>query len=577
MRCFKGECYSTCDAICAIARDAGLEVLGTINRPIHQTKRSFSKPARRARFEQLVVLRKPNRPTNLCLNPPTYRMRVYEQDLRAREIDNLIGVTIDESQAMKPVKLKLQQPALWQARRLTFTQDYAIGNRQNEFQPTWQKILENGDADPTKRKDPKYTTHGLHPFKGKFYPQLAKSLLNISGAPIGSRLFDPYCGSGTTLLEGMLNGFEAYGCDINPLAAKIALAKTSILCSPRDAVDQSIKAMLDRLSHPRCKVPHSFDQFADDTHEELHSWFSEAILIKLNWLLTQVRLFGNPVIVDFFEVIISSFIREISHQDPSDLRIRRRKDPIQDAPVLEMFREKLEQQQSRLRKYWSVAGRQPSRSISPIVVQGDSRQTETMRALGLNTDSIDCVLTSPPYATALPYIDTDRLSLLVILGITSRARSDLERQLTGSREIRQRVKTEAETCLMDKSATEILPCKVVNAIRSIYKANKSVEVGFRRANMPALLWRYYTDMRENLVQVTSVLRNGAKAFYVIGDSRTKAGGSWVKIESCKNIIRIGEVIGLRHVDSISIDVTTANYRHMKNAITKNQVIVFEKN
>ena len=130
---------------------------------------------------------------------------------------------------------------------------------------------------------------------------------------------------------------------------------------------------------------------------------------------------------------------------------------------------------------------------------------------------------------------------------------------------------------MDKSATEILPCNVVNAIRSIYKANKSVEVGFRRANMPALLWRYYTDMRENLVQVTSVLRNGAKAFYVIGDSRTKAGGSWVKIESCKNIISIGEVIGLRHVDSISIDVTTANYRHMKNAITKNQVIVFEKN
>ena len=155
MRCLKGECYSTCDAICAIARDAGLEVLGTINRPIHQTKRSFSKPARRARFEQLVVLRKPNRPTNLCLNPPTYRMRVYEQDLRAREIDNLIGVTIDESQAMKPVKLKLQQPALWQARRLTFTHDYAIGNRQNEFQPTWQKILENGDADPTKTQGSK--------------------------------------------------------------------------------------------------------------------------------------------------------------------------------------------------------------------------------------------------------------------------------------------------------------------------------------------------------------------------------------------------------------------------------------
>lgn len=573
---FKGELYSTSDAICEIAHNVGLEVIGSIDRPIHQSKRSFAKPARRARSEQLVILRKPNHPTILFLNPPTYRMKVYEQELRAKEINTLLGVNIDKSQALEAVKVQLQQPALWQTRRLTFTKDYTIETQKTKLQPTWQNILEIGDSNPNKRKNPKYATHGIHPFKGKFYPQLAKSLLNNSGIPVGGRIFDPFCGSGTTLLEGMLNGFAAYGSDINPLASKIASAKTLILCTPRDLVDSSIKAMMDRLSHPRWKNLQSLDQFPEETHDELISWFSEDVLFKLNWLLSQVRLFGEPVIVNFFEVIISSFIRDISDQDPSDLRIRRRKDPLEDAPVLEIFRDKLEQQHTRLEKYWLVAGKQPSQSIPPIVIHGDSRQPETLRALTLHSNSVDCVLTSPPYATALPYIDTDRLSLLTILGITSQLRSTLEKQLTGSREIRQRAKNEAEIRLLDHSATDYLPIEVLDAIRSIYKANKSIDVGFRRANMPSLLWRYYLDMKENLLQVYKVLRHGAKAYYVIGDSRTKAGGSWVKIETCKNIRQIGEMIGFRCVDSIEIDVTLAKYRHMKNSITKNQVVVFEK-
>lgn len=573
---FKGENFSTADAICAAARNVGFEALGVIDRPIHQTKRSFVKPGRRARAEQLVVLRKPNWPVRVRLNPPTYRMWRYEQVLRAREIKSLTGAEVNSDLATDAYELELKQPALWQARRLTFTREVSTGDRKQETQPTWQKVLENGDASPAKRKDPKYVTHGLHPFKGKFYPQLAKSLLNISGAPVGARLFDPYCGSGTTLLEGMLNGFAAYGCDLNPLAAKIAHAKSAILTVPRDVVDLSIRAILDRLSHRRGAIPNSLEQFEENTHEELLKWFPEPVLYKLNWLLAQVRLFGNQTLVDFFEVIISSIIREVSDQDPTDLRIRRRKEPLQDAPVLETFREHLEEQHRRLQKYWSIAGRQPGRLIPPSITQGDSRRVETMQALGLVPSSVDCVVTSPPYATALPYIDTDRLSLLAIMGISSQMRSHLEESLTGSREIRRQSKQETEARLLDKTAFDSLPSNIVKAVRSIYDANQSVDVGFRRENMPALLWRYFTDMRENLSQVSNMLKMGAKAFYVVGDSRTNAGGNWVRIETCESIAAIGEMIGLRHVEMIDIDVTTENYKHIKNAITENKIIVFEK-
>ena len=573
---FKGEIFSTSDAVSEVAVAAGFELMGVVERSVHETKRSFAKPARRVRAERLVVLRKPNRSVPVRLSPPGYRMWPYETVLRAKEIEQLSETAIDTSRATEDIEVYLAQPALWQVRRLTFTQSYTIGSGRGKPIPTWQKVLENGDEDAAKRKDPKYSTHGIHPFKGKFYPQLAKSLLNISGAPVGATLLDPYCGSGTTLLEGMLNGYKAQGCDFNPLSAKIARAKTSILTRPRNLVDLSIRAMLDRVSHRRGPPPPSLDQFENSTHKELTSWFREPVLYKINWLLGNIRVLGDPMLIDFFEVILSSIIREVSDQDPTDLRIRRRKEKIEDAPVFERFKVRLEEQHFRLRKYWSIAGRQPGGLISPNVIQGDSRKGETMMALGLQENSVDCVLTSPPYATALPYIDTDRLSLLAIMGLTASKRAGYEFNLTGSREIRRRERHEAESELWADSASDKLPGPVLRSIREIDQANRSADVGFRRANMAALLWRYFTDMSSNLQQMNRVMKNGAKAFYVVGDSRTKAGNKWTKIETCRSICQIGVMAGFEHVENIDIDVTTENYKHIKNAITENKVIILRK-
>ena len=161
--------------------------------------------------------------------------------------------------------------------------------------------------------------------------------------------------------------------------------------------------------------------------------------------------------------------------------------------MFEIFRTKLELQQARLREHWAVASRQPGALVSPTVMLGDSRRAEAMQALGLGREGVDCVVTSPPYATALPCIDTDRLSLLAVMGVPSRVRSDLEANLTGSREIRRSQRKEAETCLLDGSAFSALPREVVTAIRDIHDANSAAGAGFRRANMAARLWRYFMD------------------------------------------------------------------------------------
>jgi DNA modification methylase len=571
---FKGEVFSTASALGELASRHGLDVIGVIERALHNTKRSFAAPARRARSEHLVILHKPDRPLDIWLAPPMYKMWSYEKTLRRMEISALTGKSIPTESSGDEVMVELRQAELWNARRLTFTSRYATDGLFANSQSTWQKVLENGDSESKARKDPKYVTHGIHAYKGKFYPQLAKVLLNISQVPLGARVFDPFCGSGTLLLEGMLNGFETFGSDLNPLAAKVARAKTGILCLPREVVDLAIRSLVDRLRGRDNKLRSSREQFADATLEELDRWFPEPVLDKVNWLLLQIRLLGNPVLIDFLEVLLSSIIREVSQQEPTDLRIRRRKVALADAPVFELFVTRLVDQHSRLKKFWQVAGRQPGPMFAPRIVEGDSRQASVLSSLGIGSRSIDAVITSPPYATALPYIDTDRLSLLAVMGLSSSFRTSLEDRLTGSREI-SRVERERLECeLHSPTAYETLPRSVVRSIRKIHAANAAGDVGFRRVNMASLLWRYFQDMRQNLANVSRILRSGATAWYVVGDSRTQAGEDWTAIETTKHIADIGEMVGLVPTSRTSIDVTTENYKHIRNAITKNEIIQF---
>ena len=569
---FKGEHFSTSSALAEEASECGFEHVGTIDRPIHETRRSFAKPARRARSEQLLVLRRPNTYVSVAFSPPAYRMWPYENGLRKAELAGLGFTLTGADDGGGELVSRACQPALWNARRATFSTTMQCDGA-TESQPVWQKVLENGDADSATRKDPKYATHGIHPYKGKFYPQLAKSLLNSAGIESGATVLDPYCGSGTVPLEGLLNGFRAYGVDMNPLAAKMARAKTGILLLDHGLVTEASVALI-RSIEKNPKINSNWDQFAVNTHVELESWFPESVVHKLNWILSEVRLYGDATLVDYFEVILSSIIRDVSQQDPVDLRIRRRKEPLKDAPVLELFSRRLSQQLGRLEKYWSIEARQPGPRFAPMIEEGDSRDSLFFDDAGLGAASVDCVVTSPPYATALPYIDTDRLSLLAILGIPSAERSSVEEALTGSREIRRRAKDALERELSIGVAE--MPPPLVESLKHIQARNIADDAGFRRQNMPALLLRYFKDVRATLVQVSRALRSGGRAYYVVGDSRTSVGGDWYAIETCRYVSEIAEQVGFASLDPIDIDVTTERMLHMKNAITKNQVLIFER-
>ena len=437
---FKGQQYNTAEMIGERASDIGFESIGIIPRKLPEKKRSFVAAARRLKQENLLILRKPAKKIMFQISLPPYKLWEYEAKIRQIEIENMLkmnGVKLTENTiSLSPLKAD-------KLRRLTFT--HSFSSHEYHREATWQAILENGDAFNIKsnRKDPKYVTHGLHPYKGKFYPQLAKSLFNVANIEAEQKLLDPFCGSGTVLLEAYLNGFHSYGFDLNPLAVKIAQAKVEILDLDFHFTEKILARFIEKLDKHHINLDYK-EVFQEECWEELVSWFPERVLNKVAWIVKEFDEISEPKIKNFLEVCLSSIVRQISQQDPRDLRIRRRKEPIEDAPVRELYYDKLFEQKNRLIKFATHSNKMPCKFGFSRAYKFDSRLYQSFTDANISEESIHAVVTSPPYATALPYIDTDRLSILLLYSLKSHDRSILEKSLIGSREITQRERSHVE-------------------------------------------------------------------------------------------------------------------------------------
>ena len=89
------------------------------------------------------------------------------------------------------------------------------------------------------RKKNEYLTHPFHKYKAKFFPRLARALLNFTTQP-GQRALDPFVGSGTLNVEATLMGIESVGIDIDPLSVFIAQTKIAALTAPTDQLAHAI-------------------------------------------------------------------------------------------------------------------------------------------------------------------------------------------------------------------------------------------------------------------------------------------------------------------------------------------------
>lgn len=512
-----------------------------------------------------------------------YKLRDYEIELAIKEFENQFPVVRNKTISVTGIELTsrslLDEEKL---KRLSFFCQFHIQNERSTKSNilTNQAIIEcylDNEPDlfqsfvPKNTREIRYLTHAFHEYKGRFYPQLAKSFMNYAGIKKGDTVLDPFCGSGTTLVESVLFGANAVGVDINPIAFMLAQAKIGSLYLKQNDFDVIKSAFYNLGKKVNWKNKSIEENRKDLDVEYLINWFPENNLKKIIAIQEIIRSFNNKNRELFAKVILSNLLREYSYQDSSQLRIKRRSDAPPEN-LLEVFELNINTQLNNLERFQSLGHFDLSSNVRNYL--GDIRTL--MKSANLAPSSIDVVITSPPYATALPYVDTDRLSLYAF-GFTNRNNfRQLEESVIGNREITKSKREVIDNELEQNFKSSILPIEITQLLEKIYFLNKNTNVGFRRKNTAAMFYKYFIDMNQGISQVSQVLKKNKFAFFVVGTNRTEAGNENIYIPTDDFVRYIAEKNKFKFIEKINMTVQKPYLIHSKNSINTESILVLQR-
>jgi len=209
-----------------------------------------------------------------------------------------------------------------------------------------------------------YLTHWIYPYKGKFHPQMIRALLNIIGLKEGDTIFEPFSGSGTTAIESQLLGINFVGIDISPLCVVQGKVKTESIY-----VIDEIKKIKDEVSSS--VIPKLF-QNNDDYYKFL------------------IKLTKDERVKNFYILA-----RLLAISDNS----RRNRD------FTDSFIKNVNLMLSSVKDYVDIKEKLNLKLGNIKIELGDSRDVK------LPNNSVDGIITSPPYSIALDYVQNDVHSL----------------------------------------------------------------------------------------------------------------------------------------------------------------------
>lgn len=334
-------------------------------------------------------------------------------------------------------------------------------------------------------------THCYHDYPARMIPQVAGKLLDAY-APEAKFLFDPYCGSGTSLVEGMIRGINVTGTDLNPLAGLISKAKTSIpdLTEVRKHIAELGKFI---VSPKEVIAPQQITGIS-----RLDFWFKPHVIEKLSLLKSFIDGLPDEATCLFFQVAFSETVRESSNTRNEEFKLYR-----YDAERLEKFdpdvfgimTSKLKRNLVGLQQFISrLAGLKqiPQAKIYSFDTKSNVPSDSVPRA------SIDIVVTSPPYGdshTTVAYGQYSRLSS-AWLGLKSPEKVD--NNLMGGNVL--------------ESVPQFPSAELNKAIDSIKLRDE------KRAREVAA---FYSDLQSSISHVSQLIRQDGYACYVVGNRKVK--------------------------------------------------------
>lgn len=254
-------------------------------------------------------------------------------------------------------------------------------------------------------------THYIHPYPAKLLPQIAHFFLSAQSlSKPGDVVLDPFGGSGTVALEAILAGRQAYYADANPLAQLIARVKTT-------PVDERL------IEEAYFQIGKKYRRYKSIKGYEpsvvnLKYWYAPQSIEKLCLIKRAIESVTDTKIKNFLLISFSAVCRKVSFADP------RLSVPVRQKALLELggdnlpdvwgeFANQISNNLKRMERLTSLRMHFSKTSY----IGNDARNLRQptsdfkLHTKKLAANSVDIIITSPPYAGAQKYIRASSLSL----------------------------------------------------------------------------------------------------------------------------------------------------------------------
>jgi len=360
--------------------------------------------------------------------------------------------------------------------------------------------------------DTKEYSHGYHAYPAMMIPQVCRSLIR-EYRPEGrfSLIFDPYMGSGTTLVEGVVAGVNSIGTDLNPLARMMARVKTTHY-NAKEITEQIQNIAFQCSFYSEDKVNNrDFDRIYNYSY-----WYSEDVLMKLSFLAQTIdKLTSNK---DFFELILAETVRETSFTRNGEFkRFRMKQESIQKfkPDVFKIFDQKTNRNIKGLKNFNKL-----NNNTSVRIYDFDT-------SLGIPKDiikngDVDMVVTSPPYGDSRTTVAYGQFSRWANEWFGFDNASNLDSLLMGGK------KTDKELFETD-SLKDIL-----GAIKNLDEKRYYEVISF------------LNDYWMSIQNVAKSVRNGGVVCYVVGNRTVKG----IQIDLDYYTAEMFEKCGFKHTTTI---------------------------
>src|SRR5690606_24866698 len=204
---------------------------------------------------------------------------------------------------------------------------------------------------------------------------------------------DPFCGSGTVVVEARALGRQALGSDLNPLAVELSWIKSR--GPTAHLVGDLVRAagdIAEVAEERRLAKADPYRRYDEDTRER----YPIHILLELDSLAHGISLVPGNEVKRMLRLVISSILTKVSHSEGDTTR---RKSPrrLPSGFAIKVFAEKTKELAERLNAY---RARLPQKAPRAYVTMADARELESVES-----DSIDLIVTSPPYPGVYNYLD----------------------------------------------------------------------------------------------------------------------------------------------------------------------------